>query len=81
MTKLAEWLQNQMQTRGLRQAQPAVYAGLARATIGDTLRRRLPIPRPEPTGIYNHLTDREWEGHEEFRQLPLYRIIGGEPDD
>ena len=39
MTELAEWLQHQMQTHDLTQAQLAVYAGLAQATISDILRK------------------------------------------
>ena len=39
MTELAEWLQHQMQIHDLTQAQLAVYAGLAQATISDILRK------------------------------------------
>ena len=46
MTELAEWLQQQMQSRDLTQAQLAVYAGLAQATISDILRKGH-IPRVE----------------------------------
>lgn len=39
MTELAEWLQYQMQTRDLTQAQLAVSAGVAEGTISDILRK------------------------------------------
>jgi transcriptional regulator with XRE-family HTH domain len=46
MTELANWLKDQMQSRGLSQAQLAVYAGLAQATISDILSKGH-IPRVE----------------------------------
>jgi transcriptional regulator with XRE-family HTH domain len=46
MIELAEWLQHQMQSRDLTQAQLAVYAGLAQGTISDILRKGH-IPRVE----------------------------------
>ena len=39
MTELAEWLQHQVQSRDLTQAQLSVSAGIAEGTISDILRK------------------------------------------